>query len=241
MRSGDTHSPTFSCTFPDIVRKSVLPSNTHFLLHFSHQPASQTGKHLTPKWSSRSCGSLCGTVGHGLLWSLISLNHFHQVTLNTCVWGVINPRLSVVYEHNLLLFLWDVLLDGSQSDQAVAALQQSAGCQVPLILLLQTGVLRAQVGHLLLQLLYPSSLPFQQLLLGLDDLVKLLQIFDSPGRVLGRAFHCHFLLFGRCSSPMIHSRSPREIVVRSPGWLYAQQFRTLRLLRLAIVLSRCDW
>lgn len=89
----------------------------------------------------------------------------------------------------ILLFLCDVLLYGSQSDQAVAALQQPAGCQVPLVLILQTGVLRAQVGHLLLQLPYPSPLPLQQLLLGLDDLVKLLQIFHSPGRVLGWAFH----------------------------------------------------
>lgn len=89
----------------------------------------------------------------------------------------------------LLLFICNVLLYSSQSDQAVAPLQQPAGCQVPLVLFLQTGVLRAQVGHLLLQLLYPSSLPLQQLLLGIYDLVKLRQIFHSPGRVLGWAFH----------------------------------------------------
>ena len=138
----------------------------------------------------------------------------------------------------ILLFLCDVLLYGSQSDQAVAALQQPAGCQVPLVLILQTGVLRAQVGHLLLQLPYPSPLPLQQLLLGLDDLVKLLQIFHSPGRVLGRAFHvapsaCFFFFCAVVPCCL------GETLLCSPGWLQAQQFFSgLRLLRLAIVLSR---
>lgn len=76
---------------------------------------------------------------------------------------------------HVLLFQSDVLLDGSQRAEAIAALLlQPADCQVSLVLILQTGVLRAQVGHLLLELLYPSPLPFQQLLLRLYDLIELL-------------------------------------------------------------------
>lgn len=64
-----------------------------------------------------------------------------------------------------------------------------AGCQVPPVLLLQSRVLGAQVGHLLLQLLDPSPLPLQQLLLRPDDPVQLLQILRGPAGVLGGAVH----------------------------------------------------
>ena len=136
-------------------------------------------------WTRTSCG-LNDLAGITLISYSVSL-------LNTYEGNRFSRDHSISIKNTtpcqILLFLCDVLLYGSQTDQAVAALQQPAGCQVPLVLILQTGVLRAQVGHLLLQLPYPSPLPLQQLLLGLDDLVKLLQIFHSPGRVLGRAFH----------------------------------------------------
>ncbi|TNN50040.1 hypothetical protein EYF80_039781 [Liparis tanakae] len=76
-----------------------------------------------------------------------------------------------------------VLLDGSQRGEA------AAGRQVPLVLLPQPAVLRAQLGHLLLQLLDPAPLRPQQLLLGPDDPVELLQVLHSPVRVPGVAFH----------------------------------------------------
>lgn len=104
--------------------------------------------------------------------------------------------------------------DGSQRGQAVAPLQQPADGQVPLVLLLQAGVLRAQVGHLLLQLPYPSPLPLQQLLLGLDDLVELRQIFRSPCGVLGRALHVG--VFGFLVVSQMVPRSPGSVQRVSP-------------------------
>lgn len=112
---------------------------------------------------------------------------------------------------DVLLLLCEVLLDGPEGDQAVGALQQPAGRHVPLVALLQGGVLRAQVGHLLLQLLYPTPLPLQQLLLGVDDPVQLLQIFRSSGRVLGRVFHPALVVV-----PAVTQKHP-EVVPRRPG------------------------
>lgn len=72
-----------------------------------------------------------------------------------------------------------VLLDGAQS----------AGEQVPLVLLSQAAVLGAQIGHMLLQLKDAPLLPLQQRLLGLYDLIQLLQIASCLRRILGPAAH----------------------------------------------------
>lgn len=111
----------------------------------------------------------------------------------------------------VLLLLREVLLHGPQREQAVGALQQPAGRHVPLVALVQAGVLRAQVGHLLLQLLDAPPLPLQQLLLGVDDPVQLLQIFRSPRRVLGRVFHPALVLVpaARQKHPEVVPRRPR--------------------------------
>lgn len=71
-----------------------------------------------------------------------------------------------------LLFLHDILLDGSQG--GVVALLESAGGQVPLVLIFQVGVLLAKVRHLVLQLIDPYPLLLQKPLLGLYDLIQLL-------------------------------------------------------------------
>lgn len=66
---------------------------------------------------------------------------------------------------------------------------QSAGEQMPLVLVLQAAVLGAQVGHMLLQLEDAPLLPLQQRLLGLYDLIQLLQIARRFRRILGPAVH----------------------------------------------------
>ncbi|CAF96972.1 unnamed protein product [Tetraodon nigroviridis] len=86
-----------------------------------------------------------------------------------------------------LLFLHDVLGDGSQ--RGGAALVEPAGGQVPLVLLLQAGVLRAQLRHLQLQLVDAEPLLLQQPQLGLDDLVQLRQILRRLAGVLRRVLH----------------------------------------------------
>lgn len=79
----------------------------------------------------------------------------------------------------LLLLLRAVVPDGAQS----------AGEQMPLVLVPQAAVLGAQVGHMLLQLKDATLLPLQQRLLGLYDLIQLLQIARRLRRILGPAVH----------------------------------------------------
>lgn len=66
---------------------------------------------------------------------------------------------------------------------------QSAGEQMPLVLEPQAAVLGAQVGHMLLQLKDAPLLPLQQRLLGLYDLIQLLQISCRLCRILSPAVH----------------------------------------------------
>ncbi|MEQ2297299.1 hypothetical protein AMECASPLE_033416 [Ameca splendens] len=89
-------------------------------------------------------------------------------------------------EHNLL-FLHDILLDGPQRGEV--PLLESAGGQVPLVLILQTGVFLAQIRHLELQLLNSDSLLLQQILLGLDYLIQLLKVLRRLAWVLRRILH----------------------------------------------------
>lgn len=96
------------------------------------------------------------------------------------------PNRAVPAERNLL-FLHDVLLDGSQ--RGVVALLEPAGGQVPLVLLFQADVLLAEVRHLVLELIDPDPLLLQKPLLGLYDLVQLLQILRRLAGVLRRVLH----------------------------------------------------
>lgn len=90
-----------------------------------------------------------------------------------------------------LLFVLGVLLDGAQHPRVGggAALLEPACGQVPVMLVLQAGVFVVQLGHLLLQLVYPPLLLLQQLLLRLDNLVQLLQVLRRLAGVLGGALH----------------------------------------------------
>lgn len=81
-----------------------------------------------------------------------------------------------------LLFLHDIFFDGAE-------LLQSAGHQVPLVLLFQARVLLAQLEHLVLELLNAPLLLLQQLLLGLDDVVELLQVLGRLAGVFRRVLH----------------------------------------------------
>lgn len=97
------------------------------------------------------------------------------------------PVRTEPYQPRNLLFLHDVLLDGSQ--RGVVALLEPAGGQVPLVLLFQADVLLAEVRHLVLELIDPDPLLLQKPLLGLYDLVQLLQILRRLAGVLRRVLH----------------------------------------------------
>lgn len=71
----------------------------------------------------------------------------------------------------------------------MVALLEPAGGQVPLVLLFQVDVLLAEVRHLVLQLIDPDPLLLQKPLLGLYDLVQLLQILRRLAGVLRRVLH----------------------------------------------------
>lgn len=81
-----------------------------------------------------------------------------------------------------LLFLHDIFFDGAE-------LLQSAGNQVPLVLLFQARVFLAQLVHLVLEFLNATLLLLQQLLLGLDDIVELLQVLGRLAGVFRRVLH----------------------------------------------------
>lgn len=89
----------------------------------------------------------------------------------------------------LLLFLDHILLYGTQRGVTVALLLQSAGGQVPLVLILQARVLLTKITHLLFELFNPILLLLQQLLLGLDDFIELFQVLRRLAGVFGRVFH----------------------------------------------------
>ncbi|MEQ2207872.1 hypothetical protein XENOCAPTIV_020141 [Xenoophorus captivus] len=107
-------------------------------------------------------------------------------------------------EHNLL-FLHDILLDGPQRGEV--PLLESAGGQVPLVLILQTGVFLAQIRHLKLQLLNSDSLLLQQILLGLDYLIQLLKLLSRAHWDRDRAW----------SNPLIPLRHDISAVLRGSG------------------------
>lgn len=81
-----------------------------------------------------------------------------------------------------LLFLHNVFFNRAE-------LLQSAGSQVPLMLLLQARVFLAQLVHLALEVLNATLLLLQQLLLGLDDVVELLQVLGRLVGVIRRVLH----------------------------------------------------
>lgn len=81
-----------------------------------------------------------------------------------------------------LLFLQDIFLYGAE-------LLQSAGSQVPLVLLFQARVFLAQLVHLVLEFLNATLLLLQQLLLRLDNVVELLQVLGRFAGVFRRVLH----------------------------------------------------
>lgn len=81
-----------------------------------------------------------------------------------------------------LLFLHDIFLDRAE-------LLESAGHQVPLVLLFQARVFLAQLVHLVLEFINATLLLLQQLLLRLDDVVELLQVLGRLAGVFRRVLH----------------------------------------------------
>lgn len=102
-----------------------------------------------------------------------------------------------------LLLLHDIFFDGAE-------LLQSAGSQVPLVLLFQARVLLAQIVHLSLELIDATLLLLQQLLLGLDDVVELLQVLGRLARVFDRrVFHV------AVREPRVHGDGSVDAAARS--------------------------
>lgn len=84
---------------------------------------------------------------------------------------------------------------------------------MPLVLVSQAAVLCAQVGHMLLQLKDAPLLPLQQRLLGLYDLIQLLQIARCLRRILGPAVHRLLIQLTDLSQILpLFSRSRRAVI-----------------------------
>lgn len=108
-----------------------------------------------------------------ILKSVLALTQTHAVKIKNRV---------------VLLLLSGVFLYRSKGWMAIALLQ-SASKKMPLVFVFKTGIFVAQLRNLLLELLNANLLLLQQLLLGLDNFVKLLQIFGCLVWVVDWALH----------------------------------------------------